>query len=82
MIYLDHWLPIEKFSRNDHEDQPELVLKTELGLYFYGDYDPSSGYFFVTDLFFEPETEEQIEFVKRMELPGRLYATVTEFQYA
>ena len=80
-IYLDHMRPIEEFPRTDDYEQPELVLETELGLHFYGSYDSDSGYFHVTDMLFEPETKEQIEFVQRMELPGRLYSAVTRFQY-
>jgi hypothetical protein len=37
--------------------------------------------FFVWELLFEPETEEQEYFVKNMELPGRLYSKVVKFNY-
>lgn len=81
MIYLDYLRPIAEFNKTDDIDQPTLVLETDIGLMFYGEWNGDSGYFFVTDLLFEPETDDQIEFVSKMELPGRLYGTVTKFQY-
>jgi hypothetical protein len=81
ILYLDHLRPIDEFVRTDDEDQPDLVLETESGLYFYGSWDPDSGYFSVWELLFEPETDEQKQFVDNMELPGRLYTNVTKFQY-
>jgi hypothetical protein len=81
MINLDHLRPINEFVKTDDEDQPSLVLELENGLRFYGQWDSDSGYFFVWELLFEPETEEQEYFVKNMELPGRLYSKVVKFNY-
>ena len=72
--------PIAEFEKTDDYDQPSLVLKTDIGLLFYGEWDPASGYFFVTDYVNQPFTSEQKEFLERMELPGRLYATVTGYR--
>lgn len=73
--------PIDTFIKTDDEDQPDLILKTEMGLLFYGSWDSSSGYFFVTDIVSAPRTNEQWEFYNRMELPGRLYTTVVGYRY-
>ena len=80
-VYLSNLRPIDEFIRTDDDIQPELVIETESGLYFYGSWDPDSGYFSIWELLFEPETEEQEKFVEKMELPGRLYANVVKFQY-
>lgn len=80
-IYLDHLRPISEFIRTDDEDQPELILETENGLFFQGFWDPASGHFFVYRLLFEPETEEQIESIRIAELPGRLRIPAVKFQY-
>jgi hypothetical protein len=73
--------PIEQFHKNDNEDQPLLVLKSDNGLIFIGEWDGTSGYFFVDRLINISYNEEQQDYISRMEIPGRFYGKVVEFLY-
>jgi hypothetical protein len=79
--YLDNLRPIDEHPLSDDFVQPEVILETENALFFYGEWGPDAGYFFVDGMLFEPETPDQIAAVRRMEMPGRLYMRPVRFTY-
>ncbi len=80
--YLDYMRPISEFPKTDDEDQPLLIMKAKNGLMFRGVWDGAAGHFMIDSLVFAPETEEQEECVKRMEIPGRVYIPLESFLYS
>lgn len=73
--------PIEEFIKDDHEEQPLLVLKTDNGLLFIGEWDFTSGHFFIDTLITQNFIDEQKECLRYTEIPGRCYLKVVEFLY-
>ena len=72
--------PISEFPKTDDYVQPEVILKTETGMIYFGEWDGESGYFFI-DGFLKYPTSVVQENEMPDEFPGRLYATVVEFAY-
>ena len=68
------FLPIGQFNKTDDENQPELYLKTKEGTIYTGEWDPSSGYFFMIRLVSGDHPAHN-------ELPGRMYNQPVEFAY-
>lgn len=74
-------IPISEFDKNDYEEQPLLVLKSDNGLLFIGEWDGSSGYFFIDTLIENDHNDEQLEYISKMEIPGRFYGKVVEYLF-
>jgi len=81
IAYRNHLRPISDFIRTDDEDQPELILQLDNGLIFIGSYDPSAGMFFADELLVNANTEKQLDYLKNMLIPGRIYSNIVKFQY-
>lgn len=73
--------PISDFDKNDYEDQPLLILKSKNGLVFIGEWDGTSGHYFVDSIVEQDYDTEQLEYISRMEIPGRFYGSVSEFLF-
>ena len=71
--------PINQFDKNDYEEQPLLVLKSDNGLLFIGEWDNVAGMFFIDTLIEISYNEEQLDYISRMEIPGRFYNKVVEY---
>ena len=55
-----NWMPIERFEKTDDDPQEQYLLKTESGVVYLGEWDPTSGYFFADAVVENPNNAREI----------------------